>query len=65
MKIIRGQSGKWVNTEYFSHLTRFIIHGQIFIDIRASACDFKQCGMWDQQSLRSACAHKQSDQSLC
>ena len=27
--------------------------------------DFQQCGMCDQQSLRSACAYAQSDQSLC
>ena len=26
--------------------------------------DFQQCGMCDQQSLRSACAYAQSDQSL-
>ena len=26
---------------------------------------FQQCGMCDQQSFRSACAHAQSDQSLC
>ena len=26
---------------------------------------FQQCGMCDQQSLRSACAYAQSDQSLC
>ena len=26
---------------------------------------FQQCGKWDQQSLRSACAYAQSDQSLC
>ena len=31
----------------------------------ASAWDFQQCGMCDQQSLRSACAYAQSDQSLC
>ena len=31
----------------------------------ASAWDFQQCGMYDQQSLRSACAYAQSDQSLC
>ena len=30
----------------------------------ASALDFQQCGMCDQQSLRSACAYAQSDQSL-
>ena len=27
--------------------------------------DFQQCGMCDQQSLRSACAYAQSDHSLC
>ena len=27
--------------------------------------DFQQCGMCDQQSLRSTCAYTQSDQSLC
>ena len=27
--------------------------------------DFQQCGMCDQQSLRSACAYAQSDQSIC
>ena len=26
---------------------------------------FPQCGMCDKQSLRSACAYAQSDQSLC
>ena len=31
----------------------------------AVTCDFQQCGMRDQQSLRSACAYAQSDQSLC
>ena len=29
------------------------------------AWDFQQCGMCDQQSLTSACAYAQSDQSLC
>ena len=31
----------------------------------ASAWDFQQCVMCDQQSLWSACAYAQSDQSLC
>ena len=31
----------------------------------ASALDFQQRVMCDQQSLRSACAYAQSDQSLC
>ena len=29
------------------------------------AWDFQQSGIGDQQSLRSACAYAQSDQSLC
>ena len=33
--------------------------------IWASAFDFQQCGMCDQQNLRSACAYAQTDQSLC
>ena len=35
------------------------------IDIWAPTWDFQQCSMCDQQSLRSACAYAQSDQSLC
>ena len=31
----------------------------------ASAWDFQQSSMRDQQSLRSPCAYAQSDQSLC
>ena len=31
----------------------------------ASAWDFQQCGICDQQSLRPACAYAQTDQSLC
>ena len=27
--------------------------------------DFQQCGMYDQERLRSACAYAKSDQSLC
>ena len=33
--------------------------------IWAATCDFQQCGICDQQSLRSACAYAQPDQSLC
>ena len=33
--------------------------------IWAVTWDLQQCGMCDQQSLRSACAYAQSDQSLC
>ena len=35
------------------------------LNIWAMAWDFQQCGMCDQQSLRSACAYAQSDQSIC
>ena len=31
----------------------------------ATTWDFQQCGLCDQQSLRSACTYTQSDQSLC
>ena len=34
-------------------------------NIWAAIWDFQQYGMCDQQSLRSACAYAQSDQSLC
>ena len=33
--------------------------------IWATTWDFQQCGMWDQQRLRPACAYAQSGQSLC
>ena len=33
--------------------------------IWAATWDFQQCGMCDQQSLRSACAYAQSDQTFC
>ena len=32
---------------------------------RAMTWDFQQCGMCNQQRLRSACAYAQSDQNLC
>ena len=41
--------------------------GLIFFEINiwAATWDFQQCSMWDQQSLRSACAYAHSDHSLC
>ena len=33
--------------------------------IWATTLDFQQCGLCNQQSLRSACAYAQSDQSIC
>ena len=42
------------------------MHWRIFGSYNcAVACDFQPCGICDQQSLRSACAYAQSDQSLC
>ena len=37
----------------------------LIIRIWAATWDIQQCGMCDLQSLRSACAYAQSDQSLC
>ena len=33
--------------------------------ILAATLDFQQCGMFDQQRLRPACAYAQADQRLC
>ena len=41
------------------------MHYECAFTIWASAWDFQQFGMCDQQSLRPACAYAQSDQSLC
>ena len=43
----------------------FSLHASDQRDIWAVTWDFQQCGMYDQQSLRSACAYAQPDQSLC
>ena len=43
----------------------FLYFEHCFLCIWASAWDFQQFGMCDQQSLRPACAYAQSDQSLC
>ena len=40
-------------------------NGGLLENIWAATWDFQQCGLCDQQSLRSACAYAQSDQSLC
>ena len=64
---------------YFVHISYYFIifKGELNLDMVMStplgslhyvsqcAWDFQQCGMCDQQSLRSACAYAQSDQSLC
>ena len=38
---------------------------QRHLHIWAATCNFQQFGMCDQQSLGSACAYAQSDQSIC
>ena len=50
---------------FFSHAKHRSRYSLKSFIIWASAWDFQQCGMCDQQSLRSACAYGQSDQSLC
>ena len=49
-------------TIMWSHLHDFYLNRYL---IWAIAWDLQQCGMCDQQSLRSACTYAQSDQSLC
>ena len=44
---------------------KFLFELLISEQIWAAAWDFQQCDMCNQQSLRSACAYAQSDQSLC
>ena len=45
-------------TQFFSSLSNLQYNW-------AATWDLEKCGMCDQQSLRSACAYVQSDQSLC
>ena len=58
---------KWRITSWWNLLDMQLANGGQLLGENnwASAWDFQQCGMWDQQSLRSACAYAQSDQSLC
>ena len=46
------------------HRLVWYFNGVIML-IWAATWDFQQCGMCNQQSLRSACPYAQSDQSLC
>ena len=59
---------EWPFYTSFTVFTMSIFNGRTATDKHfkwASAWNFQQCGMCDQQSLRSACAYAQSDQSLC
>ena len=59
-----------VHLNYLSYLVLILTYLNwsekgVCVHKRAMTRDFQQCGMCDQQSLRSACAYAQSDQSLC
>ena len=52
----------------FFFIKLFLLNGishPVLFNKWAATWDFQQCGMCDQQSLRSACAYTQSDQSHC
>ena len=51
--------------EYIFLLLLLEVNNYEMIKKKALPWDFQQCGMCDQQSLRSACAYAQSDQRLC
>ena len=57
----------WILTAQFKVCTYInsLQYARPVVSIDLSAWDIQQCGMRDQQSLRSACAYAQSDQSLC
>ena len=55
--IYKQNQNKWTLSIWFF----FVFYNEIW----AATWDFQQCGMCDHQSLRSACAYAQSDQSLC
>ena len=54
-------------TKYLDRLTKPSVFDMFREEkqIWAATWDFQQCGMCDQQSLRSAWAYAQSNQSLC
>ena len=54
-----------LNFEYPRSLALFRLSNYKLNHNWAATWNFQQCGMCDQQSLRSACAYAQSDQSLC
>ena len=52
---------------YKSFFRLLLFNGRVLSnnDWGSATWDFQQCGICDQQSLRSVCAYAQSDQSLC
>ena len=61
-------SSAYCIANYFHVQTKISSDASMFILVHiiwASAWYFQQCGMCDQQSLRSACAYAQSDRSPC
>ena len=55
----------WMCTIFITHICNCVTGTRLMNYKWAGARDFQQCGMCDQQSLRSAWAYAQSDQSLC
>ena len=50
---------------YSSTLLKICTFWYLYVSIWAVTWDFRQCGMCDHQSPRSACAYAQTDQILC
>ena len=50
---------------FAQYLDKLMGFSRWLIKFWAATWDFQQCGMCNQQSLRSACAYAQSDQRLC
>ena len=53
-----------INT-YIAFCENMSVYSQDIKQKWVATWDFQQCGMCDQQRLKSACAYAQSDQSLC
>ena len=54
-----------LNVEYRKSNQILIAGEGLIVQTNEPAWYFQQCGMFDQQRLRQACAYAQSDQSLC
>ena len=65
----KGLMRKWLKWPGQTWKMRYAWSGSYFTlcihNNWAATWDFQQCGMCDQQSIRSACAYAQSDQSFC
>ena len=61
----RGEKCRQTYFNLVFSLTHLCKSGLLPFDTWAATLDFQQCGMCNQQSLRSPWAYAQSDQSLC